>query len=69
MMKQNYYLHLDESIESKEVEKRLRSLGIALIRVPDRGGVLPKLIGPEGVFQGTASILTYFTNRAAHTSG
>jgi len=68
-VKKSYYLYLDESLESKEVEKRLRSLGIPFIRVPERGGVLPKLTGPEGVFQGTSSILTYFTTRSANFEG
>lgn len=63
-MKGNYYLFMDESQESKEVEKRLQNFGITFIRVQERGGVLPRLTGPEGVFQGTASILTYFTTRS-----
>ena len=66
-MQDNYYLFMDESLESKEVEKRLRTLGITFVRVPERGGVLPKLTGPEGVFQGTDSILTYFTARSEAT--
>ena len=63
-VKNNYYLFMDGSSSSKEVEKRLRDLGIAFIRVQERGGVLPRLTGPEGVFQGTTSILSYFTTRS-----
>ena len=68
-MKDNYYLFMDESLESKEVAKRLQMLGISFVRVPERGGVLPRLTGPEGVFRGTASILTYFTTRSAIPRG
>ena len=60
----NYYLFMDGSSSSKEVEKRLRDVGISFIRVQERGGVLPRLTGPEGVFQGTTSILSYFTIRS-----
>ena len=63
-VKNNYYLFMDGSSSSKEVEKRLRDVGIDFIRVRERGGVLPRLTGPEGVFQGTANILSYFTNRS-----
>jgi hypothetical protein len=65
----NYYLFMDESRESKEVERRLRNLGITFIRVPERGGILPRLTGPEGVFQGTANILTYFKTLSGVTEG
>lgn len=63
-MKYNYYLFTDESSSSKAVEKQLRDIGISFIRVQDRGGILPRLTGPEGVFQGTVSILSYFTTRS-----
>jgi len=63
-VKNNYYLFMDGSSSSKEVEKRLRDVGIDFIRVQERGGVLPRLTGPEGVFQGTTSILSYFTTRS-----
>lgn len=62
-VKNNYYLFMDGSTSSKEVEKRLRDIGIDFIRVQERGGVLPRLSGPEGVFQGAISILSYFTTR------
>ena len=61
-MNYNYYLFLDESQSCKEVERRLRNVGIPFITVRERGGVLPRLTGPEGVFHGSASILTYFTS-------
>ena len=47
-VKNNYYLFMDGSSSSKEVEKRLRDVGIDFIRVQERGGVLPRLTGPEG---------------------
>ena len=62
-VKNNYYWFMDGSTSSKEVEKRLQDIGIDFIRVQERGGVLPRLTGPEGVFQGTLSILSYFTAR------
>ena len=63
-VKNNYYLFMDGSSSSKEVEKRLRAVGIPFIRVQERGGVLPRLTGPEGVFRGTTNILSYFTTRS-----
>jgi len=56
----NYYLYVDRSKESEQVEERLRGLGVTFVRVRESGGVLPRLAGPEGVFQGTADIMTYF---------
>ena len=68
-MKDNYYLFIDESLASREVEKRLRDVGLTFIRVQERGGLLPRLTGPEGVFQGTANILAYFTTHWSESDG
>lgn len=63
-MQSNYYLFIDESKSCEEVEKRLRNVGLSFIRVQECGGILPRLSGPEGVFNGTSSILSYFTSRS-----
>lgn len=60
-----YFLYVDQSRESEQVEQELEQKGIRFIRVlrEPGGRILPTLACPEGVFEGTANIKLYFLAR------
>ena len=66
-----YTLYVDGSTECQDIEKQLEVSGLQFISIQRESGgrMVPVLIGPAGVFEGTANIKLYFlARRASHTA-
>ena len=66
-----YYLHVNESKVCRDIEIQLQQRGVNFIRIQHEpcGEVLPALVGPDGVFEGTANIQLYFLFRKRSMTG
>ena len=64
-MMAKYTLYIDGSGSSEVIEKELVSHGVVFFSIAEGAGgrVLPALAGPEGIFEGSTNIRTYFIER------